>query len=281
MSIIQEGIKQTLHSLRPLSQAGDTVSAKSGAGKKNGSVNVDRSGWVEVSVNHLAFSEIESNSSFLNDVAQKIRTTDSGMNKIISYLDEMKAQLEKIVKNYPPFPADSEDRKKLLTSFTSLRRQIEQLTLPHAETDSTQQAANDGINSNSGDWSLTIQDQASVEAVPGEIWQTVTDELDIPDLFANASDEQVYQVMADLDNAKAEVTQRKGNLAVEAEGLKRVQEQNSRFARFYRSFGERLGSTGTMEISADIKSVDVKYALTNNSINSLTQAQSQLISLLR
>jgi hypothetical protein len=49
------------------------------------------------------------------------------------YIDRLKAQLERIIKNFPPFPPGSEDRIQLLRNYASFRRLIDQLTIPPSE----------------------------------------------------------------------------------------------------------------------------------------------------
>jgi hypothetical protein len=68
-----------------------------------------------------------------NDIAQKKRTHDNILNEMEDYIDRLKAQLERILKNFPPFPPGSEERIQLLRSFAAFRRLIDQLTIPPRE----------------------------------------------------------------------------------------------------------------------------------------------------
>lgn len=65
-----------------------------------------------------------------NNTAKSLRETVSGLSLSAEMLDKMKAKLETITKNFPPFPIDSSDRKKLLMSYRSLQKEIEKLTIP-------------------------------------------------------------------------------------------------------------------------------------------------------
>lgn len=65
-----------------------------------------------------------------NMMAKNIRETDTALRGISDSVDRMKANLEKIVKNWPPFPSDSAERKQYLMSCVSLRKEIEGMTVP-------------------------------------------------------------------------------------------------------------------------------------------------------
>ena len=68
-----------------------------------------------------------------NDIAQKKRIYDNNMNEVEDYIDRMKAQLERILKNFPPFPPGSEGRIQALRNFAAFRKLIDQLTIPPVE----------------------------------------------------------------------------------------------------------------------------------------------------
>jgi len=65
-----------------------------------------------------------------NLLATGIRDTDKALSEVSKVVVKMKDRLETIVKNYPPYPQDSTERKKLLMSFALLRREIEKMTFP-------------------------------------------------------------------------------------------------------------------------------------------------------
>ena len=83
--------------------------------------------------NHPELLELQKINDFWNAIAQKKRTHDNIINKVGDYIDHMKAQLVRILKNFPPFPTGSEDRIQLLRSYAGFRRLIEQLTIPPPE----------------------------------------------------------------------------------------------------------------------------------------------------
>ncbi len=65
-----------------------------------------------------------------NAVAMTVRQVDTTMDAIDENITQMKDQLLQIVKQYPPFPPDSQDRMNILRNFGQMRRLIERLSFP-------------------------------------------------------------------------------------------------------------------------------------------------------
>jgi len=66
-----------------------------------------------------------------NTTALKVSLTDQKLAAVADVVDKMKGTLEGIIiKNFPPFPAESSDRQKLLMSYISLQKELIQLTIP-------------------------------------------------------------------------------------------------------------------------------------------------------
>jgi hypothetical protein len=83
--------------------------------------------------NHSTWAELEKINELSNEIAQKARTDDMMLDKLGDYIDRMKAQLERIIKNFPPFPPGSEERINLLRGYAAFRKLIDQLTIPPPE----------------------------------------------------------------------------------------------------------------------------------------------------
>lgn len=66
----------------------------------------------------------------LNATANRIRETGDSLKSSADIVSKMGGELNRIIKNYPPFSLEDEDRKKILMGYASLRKQIEQLTVP-------------------------------------------------------------------------------------------------------------------------------------------------------
>lgn len=69
-------------------------------------------------------------SDFLNSVAANLRQTNEGLKATSSVVENMKASLDKIIKNYPPYSLESKDRIEQLMSYSSLKKQIMSLMVP-------------------------------------------------------------------------------------------------------------------------------------------------------
>lgn len=69
-------------------------------------------------------------SDFLNSVATNLRQTNEGLKSVNNIVEQMKASLDKIIKNYPPFSLESRDRMELLMSYASLKEQILRMMVP-------------------------------------------------------------------------------------------------------------------------------------------------------
>ena len=93
----------------------------------------DLPGKDSFSQNLSRWSELQKINDSSNEVAQKQRTSDKILKGVEDYVDHMKAQLERIIKNFPPFPPESAERIRLLRSYAGFRRLIDQLTIPPPE----------------------------------------------------------------------------------------------------------------------------------------------------
>lgn len=69
-------------------------------------------------------------SDFLNSVASNLRQTNEGLTAANAIAEQMKASLDKIIKNFPPYPIDSKERMEQLMSYSSLQKQILSLMIP-------------------------------------------------------------------------------------------------------------------------------------------------------
>lgn len=63
-------------------------------------------------------------------LGQRAREADVALAKAIDLVKQMKAQLSAVTKQFPPFPADSEERFRYLNGFSGLRALVESLTFP-------------------------------------------------------------------------------------------------------------------------------------------------------
>lgn len=66
----------------------------------------------------------------LNERAGHIRSLDAGLQTVMGHVRKMTDDIQTFKKNFPPFPTGSEERVRLLNSFSAIRKQIARLTLP-------------------------------------------------------------------------------------------------------------------------------------------------------
>lgn len=126
------------------------------------------------------YSKINATKSGYNSIYAGIRAADKTMDKIGGILDRMKSDLEGVAKKtYPPYPPGSEERTRVLKSYSSLRRLISQLTIPPDR-----------------------QDAAKA--------------LDIPELPEDATDKDIQGAIHSIDNATQILRQRQADLARDA-----------------------------------------------------------------
>ena len=73
---------------------------------------------------------IEQMHTRLNELVKGVRQTNEQLNKAADQVAQMQGNLMTIVKNYPPYPIESNERRELLMSYMSLRKDIESLMIP-------------------------------------------------------------------------------------------------------------------------------------------------------
>lgn len=69
-------------------------------------------------------------SDFLNSVATSLRQTNEGLKEASSIVADMKASLDNIIKNYPPYSLANKERIDQLMNYSSLKKQIMSLMVP-------------------------------------------------------------------------------------------------------------------------------------------------------
>jgi hypothetical protein len=87
--------------------------------------NIDRS--------HGDFAVLQKINDRLNSTAKIQRTFEKQFEKLNDYIERMKTEIEGILKQFPPYPPESEDRIRVLRSYAFFRKMIDQLTLPPPE----------------------------------------------------------------------------------------------------------------------------------------------------
>ena len=67
---------------------------------------------------------------FLNTLATNLRKTKEGLETSAKRVDEMKTPLSQIIKQFPPYGPESQERMELLMSYNGLQREIKALMVP-------------------------------------------------------------------------------------------------------------------------------------------------------
>lgn len=73
---------------------------------------------------------IEQEHAKLNLLVKNVKMTNEELNRTAGQVSQMGANLSVIIKNNPPFPPDSEQRKELLMSYVSIRQEIIKMSVP-------------------------------------------------------------------------------------------------------------------------------------------------------
>ncbi|MBP1716419.1 MAG: hypothetical protein H6Q42_4622 [Deltaproteobacteria bacterium] len=124
----------------------------------------------DIDRSHADFVELQKINDRLNSTARIQRTFEKRFEKLNDYIERMKAQLEGILKQFPPFPPESEARIQALRSYAFFRKMVAQLTLPPPDK-SPDQEIRDLAPSSGSAWEeiRLFQFQADVAIQTGEI----------------------------------------------------------------------------------------------------------------
>ena len=220
----------------------------------------------------FGIEKLETIHARFSSVARTIRGADENIGKIENCIDRMKAELQRIVKSYPPFPPGSEERVKRLKSINAFRRLIDQLTIPPPSEEFAAKIT--PVH----DFVFKTDD---THKMPGQKshHQTGSERLDIPQLPEHADDEKIYAFAEKLDAAKELLRQNRSDLAKYAVEIGESYEREVGGVGIFRSYGDEIESADR-EPEAEIRSRDLSYTLTIEPGMTLTEAQSQFLSLL-
>lgn len=151
---------------------------------------------------------LQASKEALNSLGRDINVAEKAMRSIDSNIGQMKEELLTIIKNYPPYPAGSEDRVKRLKSYSSLRGLIDKLTYPpendNAQTILRGSVNKDGIEAKGVDGQIsTIKSQPVHPGANG---------LNIATLSETASTEEIQIAIKRLDQAQEILKEKSSSL---------------------------------------------------------------------
>ena len=269
-------LNQALYNYVRTMKTMDALTQKLSTGKKISAPKDDPVGWAYSGKSRSTFQSLQAVNDSLNNVAMTIRTADTTMESIGKVIDQMKALLEVVIKNYPPFPPGSEDRVKLLNSFNMLKQQIDQLTIPPNNRGVWKILADPIAIPEAGDWTILTGANGEQRIIHNEQVHTGPTGLNIPDIQVDATDQQVSDMIDTLGTAKNTLINRRSALEMEAAGLTSTQDYNSKVAALHQGYADSLQLGDMTETTAELQSNQVKQTLSLEAIKSITNAQSQL-----
>ncbi|MBL0701243.1 MAG: hypothetical protein JJV92_10230 [Desulfosarcina sp.] len=190
--------------------------------------------------------------SDLKEVAKNIRSSDNTMETAEKHIYHMKNQLGKIVKNYPPFPQESQERKTILRNYSSIRKIIDKMTFPPREDFIPETIT----------WQNTFQEKFSAKNRPS-----------IPELAQTSTDSEVSASLEKLETLKADLQQNRTDLKNETDTLN--------FSDIYHKINNKLiKPLNIHKIDPGQLSVEVRHELANQTGESLGTEHSILKNLL-
>jgi len=132
--------------------------------------------------------KISTVTDFLNSTAKNLRETGTALKQSSDLMTQMKTELGKIIKNFPPFPPESSERRDILMSYQAIREQIDKMTIPPPP--------------------APVYER--VQAIWKDLIPAGKDTIETPALSQNASDTQVKQADEQLTFTRVAVTQLRG-----------------------------------------------------------------------
>lgn len=268
MSIEKIGIDRALLNLKSMAGKMEPLSGRLSADRKIRSPGDDPSGWIKAGGSSSALGDLQSVKEGLNKVAANIRASDKNMETIGDYIDRMKAQAMRVIKNYPPFPPGSEKRIEMLRRFNAFRNQIDQLTIPPAEKGARQIMADPAGVPEAGDWNIVAGKNGGFKVIHRQEVHTGRTGLNIPELRMTATDAEIEAAVANLDTAKEMLARRRAGLSADASVLNSSMVEESQYAEM-------------TETTAESRSEELRHELAMQSIVDLTRTRTQIFQLLR
>ena len=121
---------------------------------------------------------IEQMHAKMNQLVKNVRETNEVLNKAAEQVSQLQSNVT-MIKNFPPFPADSQERQSLLMSYSAIRQEILKMSVPPVPA------------------SLHEQVKHLWDSVVGENGQIMASA--VPALEADSSGAQVQDAGAQLD----------------------------------------------------------------------------------
>jgi hypothetical protein len=186
----------------------------------NAAISADKTATIDPEIiktpsqDRIRFNKLEAEKSQAQLIAQQIRQVNESMETIDSHLSDMRAELEHVVKIYPPYPPDSTERIEALRQFSVLRKMIDQITRSVGDDSMANVASVAAVPTGGADQETAGEKNklylSRQSLHPGQ------DGLDIPDIPINASDDQISDALDRTIAAQATLQKRRRSFIAEA-----------------------------------------------------------------
>jgi len=219
------------------------------------------------------FAQLQNINDRQNSVAVQLRNDDQQLRESDRLLGQMKRVLTDIIKYYPPYPAGETERVKFLRSFSAMRQQIEQLTIPPEK---TWKGSMPGEPLSQAETMQTGGPSGNAEAavVPG-----VATAFDIPELPDTADNVQIEKTLDRIDNAQAAIAGKRAGISEQASNINQSEGFGAKAGELVRTSQETWDLAPTPQNEAEQKSISAGNGLqqaavgiTNTDMQPLLQA---------
>jgi len=257
MSPFGIGIDQALNHLGQTFKALESFALRVSTGKKVHAPREDSMLKERVHQGSSAFRRLQAINAKQNFTAMNVRVADQIMDTVGKYLEEMKAQLERIIKNFPPFPPGSEERVRILRSYSALRKQIDQMAFPRKDQGMTK---------------IIVNSTKVIETKDSK-------DLRIPELPETATDQEIAAAIESLEAAKKTLHEGRAKLATEVLKISHSEVAKNKVVEL--NLGDRKEFESDLsECAAELKSQELEHILRIESTRGLTETPSQFVDLL-
>jgi predicted nucleic acid-binding Zn-ribbon protein len=211
MIITKAGSDQALFNLDHAARSGKLQTRQPVDTKKINTVQTTKA----YSIDTEGLGKLQTAKEALNSLGRDINVADKAMQSIGSQIGQMKDELRTIVKNYPPYPAGSEERVKRMKSYSSLRGLIDQLTYPPESTNAQAILRGSG---NRGVIEIKSIDGQTI-TIKSQPVQTGTNGLNIPTLSETPSNEDIQVAIEQLDQAQETLKGKRSGLEKDVKAI--------------------------------------------------------------
>lgn len=257
----------------------DKLTQQLTTGKKINSSKDDPVIWAKSQQDSIGFKGLWRTNETLSGVATSVRSADIAMEDINADIEQMKASLDAIIKNYPPFPPGSQDRIRFLRMFNGLREQIDKLSAPEDDAGARQIMAD--TTAVPGNWTVPMNDQGASITIRKQDVSTGTFGLNIQGLAELATDAEIVAARASLETAQVTLRSKQAAMGTDAAAITNSQSYNTTISTTQQTDAEGFTIADMNDAAANYKSMELKNALALQSVSNMTNMHGQLLELLK